>query len=195
MEAGLPGTRIRPDILLEKDGRPSKLLEVVVTHEPEDHTREYARAAEMPLVIFEVETGDVLDNLLERTLAVHIENACLCGMCPRCGQAKTCHEGGHRWCRKCSACIEDPYDNHRHCRECGGVLLSRYWDSHYCCKVVKRYNLPPCPVAGLRTFKHSPGGVAGTRPPPLGRRSPSPVALRLAAATDGDVRPGSGVVL
>ena len=51
------------------------------------------------------------------------------------------------------------------------------------------------PRAGLRTFKHSPGGVAGTRPPPLGRRSPSPVALRLAAATDGDVRPGSGVVL
>ena len=30
---------------------------------------------------------------------------------------------------------------------------------------------------------------------PLGRCSPSPVALRLAAATDGDVRPGSGVVL
>ena len=51
------------------------------------------------------------------------------------------------------------------------------------------------PWAGLRTFKHSPGGVAGTRPPPLGRCSPSPVALRLAAATDGDVRPGSGVVL
>ena len=50
-------------------------------------------------------------------------------------------------------------------------------------------------VGGTRTFKHSPGGVAGTRPPPLGRRSPSPVALRLAAATDGDVRPGSGVVL
>ena len=30
---------------------------------------------------------------------------------------------------------------------------------------------------------------------PLGRRSPSPVALRLAAATGGDVRPGSGIVL
>ena len=50
-------------------------------------------------------------------------------------------------------------------------------------------------VGGPSHVQASPGGVAGTRPPPLGRRSTSPVALRLAAATDGDVRPGSGVVL
>ena len=49
-------------------------------------------------------------------------------------------------------------------------------------------------MADLHTFKHNAKGVAGTRS--LGGAVQSvPVALRLAAATGGDVRPGSGVVL
>ena len=71
-----------------------------------------------------------------------------------------------------------------------GGCLAAAWDGPH----RAAYTRVP-PPAGLRTFKHSAGGVAGTRPPPLGRRSPSPVALRFAAATGRDVRPGSGVVL
>ena len=44
------------------------------------------------------------------------------------------------------------------------------------------------PWAGLRTFKHSPGGVAGTRPPPLGRCSPVPSPLRVGGLGETCVR-------
>ena len=42
------------------------------------------------------------------------------------------------------------------------------------------------PPAVLRTFKHSPGGVAGTRPPPLGRCPGPGVVLRPTTEKEDD---------
>ena len=94
MEQRLDDGRIRPDIVLYKDGQPRTFLELVVTHKPEPPVHDFARSRSMPLVIFEVHT----DTDLTRVSASPVEpskvlyvNGCACPQCKGCS-LRTCTE-------------------------------------------------------------------------------------------------------
>ena len=68
-ETRMPRTRIVPDIWLSADGGKSScaLVEIVVTHAPENHTKRYADRRKIPLWEFQLFHTTELDNLPKHT--------------------------------------------------------------------------------------------------------------------------------
>ena len=145
-------TNIRPDILLK--GQRTKIVEIVVTHEPELPVWAYAAANELPVVRFRfTEAGDlaqIFRPALDEPL-VYGAWCCRCPLCPWCGETRTCAD--HRYCEQCGTCVEDArgqlggLGDHGHCRECNQVLVGKdnLYGHHYRCYTRKIYGLPPCP--------------------------------------------------
>ena len=158
LEVVVSDSKIRTDILLENDGREAKLVEIVVTHRPEAHVHEWAKANKVPLVVFELQDVSGLDHLKSAsTLNVQIDDTCRCKKnCGFCGEeVYTCYHS-HRYCEQCEECVEDQkgqfggYGDHDHCKICGEPLVSvsdLNYSHHYCCWVQQRHGLPPCPKA------------------------------------------------
>ena len=147
-EAVVPGANIRPDILLEKDGQPVKLVEIVVTHPPEAHVYEYARAKRIPLVVFELKDASGCDALQSApTLDVQIKDTCdTCRCSSPCsfwGVVPSCCTDS-RWHReKSGECVEGQR-GHGHCGFCGGPLIlpgERQYGHHLSCLPQERLRL------------------------------------------------------
>lgn len=79
--------RCRPDIaLLGASGEPVALLEIVVTHRPDELVQEYARLHTVPIVEFHLESGDDLEELAgAEPLTPTVLDLCTRRKCDRCG--------------------------------------------------------------------------------------------------------------
>ena len=148
--------RIKPDITgYDRDGKPSCLQEIVVTHEPEEKTLTLARTRDIPLVIVKViDTQDLERIKTAEPLRVQVCNVrCSC-------ESQACEHWGLLWCRPggyklphrrcpvkghyvprglteccCPVCGECPHDarEHRHCG-CGERIYGQYRQC-YCCNI------------------------------------------------------------
>ena len=64
-EEAVPGSRITPDISLYREGDLCRLIEVVDTHKPEQHVRDYARESGVSLVVVEIGESTDLNATIE----------------------------------------------------------------------------------------------------------------------------------
>jgi len=87
MEKKLEGCR--PDVtLFDGNGAPVAILEVVVSHDPDENVLEYCDANDVTLVCFRVDTGrDLLAFEVESPLRPDHVDLCLRPQCDRCGNA------------------------------------------------------------------------------------------------------------
>ena len=77
LEHPIHGAGIKPDIYL--DGSTRKLIEIVVTHEPEEHVHRYCRDQQIPLVIVYVSGEEMLETLQRGTIEAVVQwDKCLC---------------------------------------------------------------------------------------------------------------------
>ena len=131
LETKLPDANIRPDIFLEKEGRPWTLVEIVNTHEPEPTVHEYVSTRGIRLLVFNVDTPGDLDNLRDAPLLEpqkHGDIPCNCKLCPWCKQVRLC-ETNHMYCNDCGMCVED---SHTYCEHCGMCVEDtvHHWCEH-----------------------------------------------------------------
>ena len=68
MEEAIVGEGIKPDLTLARDGEVKAVIEIVVTHAPEPRTEDYARKAEIPLVVLKVVDWRSVDILMNGTM-------------------------------------------------------------------------------------------------------------------------------
>ncbi len=78
----------RPDMtLFDCDGVPVSFIEVIVTHAPEDHVREYCDNHGVTLVQFHISNGrDLLALEHEQPLRPDLVDLCLRPQCPECAE-------------------------------------------------------------------------------------------------------------
>ncbi len=153
METFIKAGGIQPDIYLEWDGVPAKLIEVVDTHIPSSPVHQFCQTNELPLLIFSVADAEDLERvILAPTLQpeTYYVNGCRCPLCPRCGAVRTCTDT-HKYCALCETCVEDQMGqfggigDHVHCGDCKEVMAYvRGHARHYCCYAAKRYGIPVC---------------------------------------------------
>ena len=97
VETSIQGADIRPDLWLQ--GRYPKLVEIVVTHAPEQPVLEFSRAQSLPLVQVEIASVEDLEVVNSGLLPVEVhglDQLCLCQVRARQrGDVTPC---GRRWC-------------------------------------------------------------------------------------------------
>lgn len=80
----------RPDIgLLDKSGNVVAVIEVVVTHPPDETAIEYYQAKGIPLVVFHLKSDSELSRASEEILKPDLVDACLNPRCPKCQRHKS----------------------------------------------------------------------------------------------------------
>ena len=108
-QQGKTGLRIRPTgmypdvtVVDEKD-RPTALIEIVDTNQPEDESDDYRTWTRLPVFIFEVKSPEDLDDLYGDTLepAKSGNNECRCRKCGRCGFERVCGPDPEAECLVC----------------------------------------------------------------------------------------------
>ena len=128
-EEPLPDSRIIPDLWLSADHgiTPSAFVEIVVTHEPEAGTKDYARERNLPIWEFHLKEAEDLEKLKATPLLPDVASVpyCLCLLCPGCNR-RPCFMNmrDHRWCETCKACYRTDSAGgvHQHCTDCGEIL-------------------------------------------------------------------------
>ena len=79
----------RPDLaLLDVNGSPVAVIEVVVTHPPEEAALDYYAANSIPVVIFTLKSDKDLDRLEHQFLTADSVSICISPKCSKCGQPK-----------------------------------------------------------------------------------------------------------
>ena len=135
-QQGKTGLRIRPTgvypdvtVVDEKD-RPTALIEIVDTNQPEDESDDYRIWTRLPVFIFEVKSPEDLDDLYGDTLepAKSGNNECRCRKCGRCGFERVCGTDPEAECLVCQEedrrseipwGMENPtQEQQRTCNEC-----------------------------------------------------------------------------
>ena len=158
VEKAFSDAGIRTDIFL--GGSFPKLVEVVVTHEPEVAVYDYASSENIPLVILKVaEVGD-LDNLRDGVLTVEVcqDPECLCEREAREKRIEWA-DCDWRWCQQCGQVVKDMrgqfggYGDHHHCVSCGVLMENSKYPKHYCCHMTDRLRLRLC-SRRLEDFTH-----------------------------------------
>ena len=118
VEGRVSTASICPDIYLK--GERPKVVEIVVTHEPEEGVRQYTETNDIPLVVLSVEAASELESIKDGTLTpvVHWrQRKCPCVVNVATGGSAPCN---WRWCDKCQEAFEyGGYGDHRHCVSCG----------------------------------------------------------------------------
>ena len=103
-ELSLPGCR--PDIsLLDPSGQVLAVIEIIVTHEPEQGVRDYCSANKITLAEYTVKTHADLEKINAEVLPLDRVDLCLRLACPKCdlplGERRLFVLDGHCW--KCQA--------------------------------------------------------------------------------------------
>lgn len=142
IECALPGCR--PDItLFGPGGKVVAIVEIIVTHEPEQQVHDYCAANGVTLAEYEVKTAVDLENLNADVLSLARVDLCLRPSCPNCntplGERRLFVTKGHCW--KCSVPMKiahmqiDGYSNGPEdftpaeialAQQLGAVLKNRY---------------------------------------------------------------------
>ena len=153
LETSIEAGAIRPDIYLEWDGKPAKLLEVVDTHPPEGPVHQFCQANKLPLLVFYVAGSEDLEQVIcAPTLEpeTHYVSVCPCPSCQYCGEVRSCDDT-HRYCELCGTCVEDQQGqfagsgDHDHCVDCKRLFYARArYARCYCCFAVRKYGVQRC---------------------------------------------------
>ena len=146
MEVEASRGSIRPDIYL--GGLHPKVVEIVVTHEPDAVVRQYTETNDILLVVLHVNSEADLESIKGGTLTPDVR-FCPCVAKVRAGEPVPC---GWRWCDRCREPVEDMqgqyggYGDHRHCASCGDLMVwtKGGYPKHYCCWLTDRFGLPRC---------------------------------------------------
>lgn len=77
----------RPDLtLLDRSGSPVAILEVVVSHQPDDNVRAFASSADVPVVQFNIDSAEDLEPIASSSpLVAATVDRCTRPKCARCG--------------------------------------------------------------------------------------------------------------